>query len=187
MFQKRRWLGVAVFIPLAACRDRAHAPTVEHSQGASPLQGGTLVNVDEHDDGSWPMATGDYRNTRYSSLNQINAGNAAQLQLAFSVPMKSSRGEEAAPLVVDGTMYVVGPFPNEVFALDLTRPNAPPKWTYRPPVEPAAQGVACCDFVTRGAAFCKVKSFSIHSTVTPSLSTPKPASNSGTPNSAKST
>lgn len=49
-------------------------------------------------------------------------------------------------------MYIVAPFPNHVFALDLTKPGAPVKWTFKPQVLDAARGVACCDWVNRGAA-----------------------------------
>jgi lanthanide-dependent methanol dehydrogenase len=47
-------------------------------------------------------------------------------------------------------MYVVTPFPNDLYALDLTKPGAPVKWKYSPKPAPAAQGVACCDVVNRG-------------------------------------
>jgi glucose dehydrogenase len=50
-------------------------------------------------------------------------------------------------------MYVVTPFPNYLYALDLTRPGAPMKWKYDPKPVSAAQGVACCDIVNRGAAY----------------------------------
>jgi PQQ-dependent dehydrogenase (methanol/ethanol family) len=50
-------------------------------------------------------------------------------------------------------MYVVTPFPNDVFALELTRAGLPVKWKYSPKPLAAAQGVACCDVVNRGAAF----------------------------------
>lgn len=50
-------------------------------------------------------------------------------------------------------MFIVTPFPNIVYALDLTRPQNPVKWVFRPRPVPAAQGVACCDVVNRGAAF----------------------------------
>ena len=50
-------------------------------------------------------------------------------------------------------MYVVTPYPNYVYALDLTKPGAPLKWEYQPNPEPASQGVACCDVVNRGAFF----------------------------------
>jgi glucose dehydrogenase len=56
-------------------------------------------------------------------------------------------------------MYVVTPYPNFLYALDLTKPGAPPKWTYKPQPLPASQGVACCDVVNRGAVFLDGKIF----------------------------
>ena len=64
-----------------------------------------------------------------------------------------TRGHEAAPLVVNNTMYMVTPFPNVLYALDLTKPGLPLKWKFEPKPKPSAQGVACCDVVNRGAAF----------------------------------
>src|SRR3954469_20382336 len=64
-----------------------------------------------------------------------------------------TRGHEAAPLVVNNTMYIVTPFPNNLYALDLTKPGAPMKWVYQPAPTPASQGVACCDVVNRGASY----------------------------------
>src|SRR5947207_15807721 len=64
-----------------------------------------------------------------------------------------TRGHEAAPLVVNNTMYIVTPFPNNLYALDLTKPGAPMKWVYQPLPTPASQGVACCDVVNRGASY----------------------------------
>ncbi len=49
-------------------------------------------------------------------------------------------------------MYVVTPFPNILYALDLKKPGAM-KWKYEPKPASAAQGVACCDFVNRGCVF----------------------------------
>ncbi len=67
--------------------------------------------------------------------------------------LENVKGEEAAPLVVNNTMYVVTPYPNLLYALDLTKPGAPMKWMYQPAIEPASQGEACCDVVNRGAAY----------------------------------
>jgi alcohol dehydrogenase (cytochrome c) len=47
----------------------------------------------------------------------------------------------------------VSPYPNNVFAIDLTKPNGPLKWSYHPTTDPAAQGEACCDVVNRGASY----------------------------------
>src|SRR4051812_4800602 len=71
---------------------------------------------------NWPMAARDYANTRFSALDQINTSNVHDLHLAWSFSVGPSRGQEAAPLVVEGVIYVVapydGPHPNQVFALD---------------------------------------------------------------------
>jgi glucose dehydrogenase len=105
------------------------------------------------DDGQWTMAGKDYANTRFSALDQINAGNVGQLKEVLSFATGLEQGHEAAPIVADDTMYIVGPYPNPVFALDLSKPGAPLKWRFDPQPDPGAQGVACCDTVNRGAAY----------------------------------
>jgi len=107
------------------------------------------------DDGQWVMAAKNHASTRYSTLNQITTENVASLKLAWTFSTGTLKGQEAAPLVVNNTMYVVTPFPNLLYALDLTKPGAPLKWMYQPAIEPASQGVACCDVVNRGAAYYK--------------------------------
>jgi PQQ-dependent dehydrogenase (methanol/ethanol family) len=103
-------------------------------------------------DGEWPSAARDPANTRFSPLADITADNVGALQPAWSWVTGSLKGHEAAPLVVDGTMYVVLPYPNQLVALDLAKPGTV-RWTYDPAPAPAAQGVACCDVVNRGAAY----------------------------------
>ena len=103
--------------------------------------------------GEWHIASGDYANTRYSPLAQITAANVARLQPVFTFATGLERGHEAAPIVADGTLFVVGPYPNPVFAFDLTQPGFARKWKFDPAPHPSAQGVACCDTVNRGAAY----------------------------------
>src|SRR5581483_9452748 len=105
------------------------------------------------DDGQWVMAAKNYASTRYSTLAQINTGNVANLQLKWTFSTGLTRGHEAAPLIVNNTMYIVTPYPNILYALDLTKPGAPVKWHYAPNPVPASQGVACCDVVNRGAFY----------------------------------
>jgi lanthanide-dependent methanol dehydrogenase len=109
------------------------------------------------DDKQWIMPAKNYASTRFSGLNQINAGNAGQLRVAWTFSLGSSHGQEAAPLIVNGTMYVVGPYPNELFALDATSGDL--KWKYTPNTDPSSQGEACCDVVNRGAAYDNGKIF----------------------------
>jgi glucose dehydrogenase len=35
------------------------------------------------------------------------------------------RGQEAAPIVIGNTMYLQAPYPNYLYALDLSKPGAP--------------------------------------------------------------
>jgi PQQ-dependent dehydrogenase (methanol/ethanol family) len=105
------------------------------------------------DDGNWSMPAKDYASTRYSALDAISAENVAGLKVEFTFSTGVNRGQEAAPIVVGSTMYLVTPYPNVVFALDLGKPGAPLKWKYEPKPVASAQGVACCDVVNRGAVY----------------------------------
>lgn len=105
------------------------------------------------DDGQWTMPAKNYASMRFSTLDQINTTNVGSLKLAWTFSTGLTRGHEAAPLIVNNTMYIVTPWPNILYALDLTKPGAPLKWSYNPQPSRASQGVACCDVVNRGAAY----------------------------------
>ena len=114
----------------------------------------SAFSADAPDDGAeWRMPARDYASTRFSPLDEITPSNAAKLQLAFSFSTGVDKGHEAAPIVVGDTMYVVTPYPNYVFAFDLTKPRASVKWKFDPKTNASAQGVACCDVVNRGATY----------------------------------
>ena len=119
---------------------------------AGVMLGLPLAAQPADDDGQWLMPAKNYASTRFSELNEITTDNAKNLQVAWTFSTGLVRGHEAAPLVVGDTMYVVTPFPNYLYALDLTRDGAV-KWRYEPNPARSAQGVACCDVVNRGAAF----------------------------------
>ena len=72
--------------------------------------------------------------------------------MAWTFSIGVLRGQEAAPIVAGRSMYVVAPCPNLLYAIDLERAGTL-RWTYDPKPLPAAQGVACCDVVNRGAAY----------------------------------
>jgi len=109
--------------------------------------------------GEWTIPARDYANTRYSELTEVDNNNVGRLKLSFTFSSGVLRGHEAAPIVADSTMFVVTPYPNVLYALDLTRPGVPMKWRFQPKPLPASQGVACCDVVNRGAAYSGGKVF----------------------------
>src|SRR3984893_11867603 len=83
----------------------------------------------------WVMPAANYNNQRYSQLKQITADNVGKLQVAWTFSTGVLRGHEGGPLVIGNVLYVHGPFPNPVFALDL---NSDGKilWKYEPKQDP---------------------------------------------------
>lgn len=107
----------------------------------------TQVGTDSDD---WLSYGRTYAEDRYSPLDQIAADNVDQLGLAWSYDTGMRGGIEATPLVVDGTLYLTGPW-SIVYALDAR--TGAQIWTWDPEV-PRLHGLkACCDVVNRGAAF----------------------------------
>src|ERR1700758_4985231 len=92
------------------------------------------------------MPTITYDNQRYSALNQITAANVGKLQVAWTFSTGVLRGHEGAPLVIGDIMYVHAPFPNTVFALDLSH-DGRILWKYEPKQDPNVIPVMCCDTV----------------------------------------
>src|SRR5882724_3825647 len=125
-------------------------PCIGYGQGLVEMQ---------KDPNQWVLPGKNYSLTRYSELNQISAANVKNLKVAWTFSTGVLRGHEGAPLVVGDTMYLVTPFPNIVYALDLTKPGAPIKWKYEPKQDPDTIPIACCDVVNRGAAYAEGKIF----------------------------
>lgn len=147
----RRAAGCRALLPLSGLLLCLAAAGVQAEEAGPPIA--PPASAAPPDDGQWTMPAKNYASTRYSELTEINQQNVKDLQVAFTFSTGINKGHEAAPLVVGGTMYIVTPYPNILYALDLTQPGAPMKWKFEPKPEPASQGVACCDVVNRGAAF----------------------------------
>lgn len=101
---------------------------------------------------NWVMQTKDYGATHFSDMYDINITNVKNLKVAWSFSTGVLNGHEGGPLVVDGIMYVHTPYPNNIYAIDLSNPGKI-LWQYKPKQNPAARAVACCDVVNRGLAY----------------------------------
>ena len=133
--------------------ERAPATAETAEPDSARRTGPRATAILEEEDGQWIRSAKSYSSLRYSQLTEITTANVAALRPAWTFSTSVLRGHEEAPLVVDNTLYLTTPFPNLLYALDLTKPGAPQKWMYEPKPEASAQGVACCDVVNRGAAF----------------------------------
>src|SRR2546428_12190512 len=99
------------------------------------------------------MPTGNYANHRYSQLNQITADNVGKLQVAWTFSTGVLRGHEGGPLVVGDVMYLHGPFPNPVIAIDLKN-NSKMLWKYDPEQDRNVIPLMAIHAVNRCAVFC---------------------------------
>ncbi|HYV82193.1 MAG TPA: PQQ-dependent dehydrogenase, methanol/ethanol family, partial [Pyrinomonadaceae bacterium] len=146
------------FLLVAAC-NKQNSPLKQSApnQVLTAPTGATIAV--EPEDGQWTMPAKNYASTRFSSLQDINTGNAAALKLAWSFSTGVVRGHEAAPIIANNMMYIITPYPNIVYAIDLTQPGGPVKWKYEANPASSSQGVACCDVVNRGGVYSDGKIF----------------------------
>lgn len=149
-------LGVGVVLALTGCTLCVAQASKNDDQGGTTVIPGALPGihlVSPVPNGQWTLPAGDYANTRYSPLSQINTTNVQNLHVTATASTGIPHGHEGQPLVVDGTLYIVTPFPNNLIALDITQPGFPQKWVFKPNPDIRSQGVACCDIINRGASY----------------------------------
>ena len=147
-------VAAGVITTLCACSRDDSARTSDSASAGNVTVAGTRIGaLRTGPAGEWNHPAGDYANSRYSELDQITVANAKNLHAAWTFSTGVLRGHEGQPLVVGNTMYVVTPYPNVSYALDLTIEGQPLKWKVRPENSQTAVGLACCDVVNRGAAY----------------------------------
>ncbi len=115
------------------------------------VQDQQISNIDDNS-GDWLTYGRNYGEERFSPLGQITKDNVGQLGLAWSLNLGTKRGIEATPLVVDGIMFISGPW-SIVYAIDTRKGKI--LWTYDPQVPKGFGEKACCDVVNRGLAMYK--------------------------------
>lgn len=151
----------ATFLMIAICltscsgrRDRADKSAPAQSAPAGDAASADIAdrNVD------WPLLGNDAGEKRFSKLELITPENVSTLGVAWlaDIDARSLRGVEATPIVVDGVMYVSGPW-SVVMALDAK--TGAKLWSFDPEVPGAAARKACCDVVNRGVAVSDGKVF----------------------------
>jgi len=145
-------VSILVLIIMQSCSPSYESGSTEHiNYVTTQVDNARLLNADATP-GDWLSYGRNYNEDRYSSLHQITKDNIKTLGLAWSINLGTSRGIEATPLVVDGIMYLSGPW-SIVFAIDARKGKL--IWTYDPEVPREYGERACCDVVNRGVALYK--------------------------------
>ena len=143
---------VSIVLLAAGCGGEQHASSP--APAAAAIDAARLTAADK-EAGNWMSYGRTYDEQRFSPLQQVTAGNVAQLGLAWHYDLDAvHRAQESTPLVIDGVMYVTTAW-SKVVALDAR--TGKELWRYDPKV-PGEWGVnACCDVVNRGVAAWKGK------------------------------
>jgi len=92
----------------------------------SVLRAQTAPDLRKPAGADWPLVGGDWGNTRYSRLAQINPSNVKTLKGAWMARLNSGFGagfsQQATPVVKDGVMYITTG-EQDIFALDARTGN----------------------------------------------------------------
>jgi alcohol dehydrogenase (cytochrome c) len=117
-----RYPGGCAALALAALLTAS--PT--HAQDAAALNAEAAQN-------DWSTHHGTYKSYHYSGLEQINAGNVKNLEVAWMhFPERATRGLQSTPLALDGVLYYSGSY-SRVYALDGATGKT--IWTYAPELD----------------------------------------------------
>lgn len=131
--------------------EAAPSPPEETSETAGDVAAVTderLLNAAETPE-EWLTYNGGYDEQRHSSLDGITRENVSELAPAWTHDLKTGRGVESTPIVVDGVMYLTSAW-SVVYALDPV--TGEELWVHDPEVDKSVGVKACCDVVNRGVA-----------------------------------
>lgn len=137
-----RTLFAVAALLLAAC-DRGYEP---------PAIDTSVIGAGD----DWDNPGGDWAESHFSRLTDIDPSNVERLGLAWEYDLESARVQEATPLVVDGVMYTSGVM-GRVYALDAT--TGKELWRFVPEINMQYNRYACCDQANRGVALADGKVF----------------------------
>jgi quinohemoprotein ethanol dehydrogenase len=128
------WLGLQLGV--AAAAPHAAVDDARLSRAASEPE-------------NWLAHGGAHPDWYFSGLNKIDVSNIKRLRPAWFVELDTSRGQEATPLIADGTLYTTTAW-SKVLAVDGGTGRV--KWSFDPKVPGHAGYKSCCDVVNRGPA-----------------------------------
>jgi len=151
-----RTLWLLIFAAALACAPRSDSPSGSGRPG--------WVDADRLDHAAaepeqWLTNGGGPDEQFYSRLDRINQDNVSQLGMAWEYTARSPRGRvqhgmQGTALVVDGVMYLSGPW-SIVYALDAR--TGAELWQYDPKVDGSYPRRGCCGVSSRGVQVWKGK------------------------------
>lgn len=134
---------------LGSCSSGPEPGTPAHIRGVTRgVDANRLLAANDTPE-DWLAHGRNHQEDRFSPLDQINRSNVDSLGLVWSINLGTTRGIEATPIVVDGIMYITGPW-STVYAVDVRKGEI--IWMYDPDVPREYGEKGCCGVVNRGVA-----------------------------------
>lgn len=149
---RARILGLSLLLPvvLLGCQKKEPAPPATPSVLEAPAK----VDAQRLADASkgstqWITYGGNYEETRFSPLKQIDASNVGTLGLEWFADYDTNLQQTGTPLYIDGVIYVSTAW-SKVYAFDAK--TGKQLWQYNPHVPGEWAVNVCCGLVNRGIA-----------------------------------
>jgi quinohemoprotein ethanol dehydrogenase len=139
----------------AETEETGEAEAEEEAEGIAAAPEFTSEELETAPAGNWVTNGGDVSNDRFSTLNEINTENVAELKGDWMTKIGSDAtsakfSAEGQALEYEGTIYIPDGA-DDVFALDAS--TGEKLWTYEPHLPPDPLGeIICCGWDNRGVA-----------------------------------
>lgn len=114
-----------------------------------------LLNADQ-DPNNWLLYGRNYKNNRYSPLEQIDRDNVGDLTADWAFSFGVLEGQDSQAVVHNGAVFVTTSF-NRVYRLDGESGDV--VWSYKRDLPSDVFPVLCCDVVNRGVALYHDKAY----------------------------
>src|SRR5690554_1296654 len=151
-FAGNQLMVTTLLLIAASCHSDPEPGTIPHlAFVTNQVDNNRLLSADDTPE-DWLSYGRNYQEDRFSPLVQINKSNIDSLGLVWSINLGTTRGMEATPIVVDGIMYITGPW-SIVYAIDARKGKI--IWMYDPKVPREYGEKGCCGVVNRGVALYK--------------------------------
>jgi len=148
-----RSFGLAVTVlSMGVHADTPPKGSLEHIRAVTGAIDDAMLESAGEQGRDWLTYGRSYEEQRHSPLTQINKSNLNELGLAWTIDLGTKRGIQSTPLVVDGIMFMSGPW-SVVYAIDARKGEL--LWTFDPEVDRSRAMVNCCGVVNRGVALYK--------------------------------
>jgi len=126
--------------------------SVEHIAEVTSQVDDAKLAAQETEHGDWLTYGRNYKEDRYSLLDQITKENVKDLGLAWTLGVGTKRGIQGTPIVVDGIMFATGPW-SVLWAINARTGEL--IWEYDPDNDRVRAIEYCCGVINRGPSMYK--------------------------------